>query len=131
MNRKLAVFLSAAVLAGGAGIAVAAGGDSAAPGSSPSMSRPGGPGGFDASALAEELGVSESRLQEAMAAARPSAGTRPGGTDMAETLADELGIPADTVRDALEATMPSGDPGGGPPPGDGSGAPPTGDASQS
>jgi hypothetical protein len=131
MNRKIAVFASAAVLAGGAGIAVAANGDSAATtGSEPSMSRPGGPGGrFDLSALAEKLGVSESRLDEAMAAARPTDGQRPDASTMAEALAEELGLSADKVQAALEATMPSGGPGGTPPP-DGA-TPPSGDASQS
>jgi hypothetical protein len=107
--RKIAVFVGAAALTGGAGIGVAAGGDSAATGSSPAMTRPGGPGGgFDLSALAEELGVAETRLQEAMQAARPSAGQRPDASSMAETPADELGLSADEVQAALEETMASG-----------------------
>ena len=76
-SRTLAIVLGAAALAGAAGIGVAVTGDSAASNASPSMGRPGGPGGgggFDLAALADELGVSESRLQEALEAARPSTG---------------------------------------------------------
>ena len=109
--RKIAVFVGAAALAGGAAVGVAAGGDSATTtGSSPAMTRPGGPGGgFDLSALAEKLGVSKSRLQEALQAARPSAGRRPDPSSMAATLADELGLSTDEVQAALEETMPSGE----------------------
>jgi hypothetical protein len=114
-SRTLAVVLGAVALAGAAGIGVAAGGDSSATGTTPSMSRP-GPGGFDLTALADELGVSESRLQEALEAARPSgdgAGDpRSARSGMAETLAEQLGLPVDEVEAALEATMPSGGPGG-------------------
>ena len=122
-SRTLAIVLGAAALAGAAGIGVAATGDSAASNASPSMSRPGGPGGgggFDLAALADELGVSESRLQEALEAARPSGGGPGAGrSDLAETLAEELGLSVDEVEAALEATMPSGGPGGGPPGSDG------------
>ncbi|HWM12027.1 MAG TPA: hypothetical protein VNO82_21885 [Solirubrobacteraceae bacterium] len=117
MNRKLAVILSSVVLAGGAGIAVASGGDAATPSPSTEMERRGGP--FDLSALAEELGVTEARLQQAMQSARPADGRRPDGSDMAAALAEELGLSADKVREALETAMPSGGPGGGPPPGGG------------
>jgi len=124
--RKIAVVVGAAVLAGGAGIGVAAGGDSATTsGITPSMSQPGAPGGggFDLASLAEELGVSESRLQEAMQATRPTDGQRPDASTMAESLADELGLSADDVQAALEKTMPQGGGPGGPPPADdGSGA---------
>ena len=120
--RTLAVIVGAVVLAGAAGIGVTAGSDSST--ATPStMGRPGpgGPGGgFDLTALADELGVSESRLQDALEAARPSGGgggPGAGAADLAETLADELGLPVDDVEAALEAVMPSGGPGGGPPPG--------------
>ncbi len=87
-SRTLAVVLGAVVLAGAAGIGVAATGGSSANGATPStMGRPGGPGGqggFDLSALAEELGVSESRLQDALEAARPSAGGPGAGADRSE-----------------------------------------------
>ena len=120
-SRKVAVFLGAAALAGAAGIGVAAGGDSAATGNQPEMSRPGpggaggGPGGFDLAALAEKLGVTESRLREAMASARPAAG-RPDASTMAEALAAELGLSTDEVEAALEKTMPPGGGQGGYPP---------------
>jgi hypothetical protein len=117
MNRKIAVIVSAAALAGGAGIAVAAGGDSATTGGgdTPTMSRPGG--GFDHSALAEKLGVTETELQQAMESAR-STGGPPDPSRMAQALADELGLSLDEVQAALEETMPQrGGPGGPPPDG--------------
>jgi hypothetical protein len=119
-SRTLAVVVGAVILAGAAGIGVAATGGSSSASATPSMSRPGGPG-FDLSALAKELGVSESRLQDALEAARPSAGGQPGAdrSGMAETLAEELGLSVDKVQAALDATMPSGGPGGG-------GGPPSG-----
>ena len=127
--RTLAVIVGAVVLAGAAGIGVTAGGDSSSAATPSTMGRP-GQGGFDLSALADELGVSEARLQDALQAARPSGGAGPGAarTDLAETLADELGLPVDDVEAALEATMPSGGPGGGPPPGMDGAAPPSDDA---
>jgi hypothetical protein len=170
MNRKfrrVAVFVGAAALAGGAGIGVAAQGGSddpasrvtmtqagpggaappgtnpggtspggtAPPGTNPGGTSPGGtappgagrggtvPGGppaLDAAALAEELGVSESRLRAALEAIRPSdAGSTPGAppdpSEMAAALADELGLSTARVEAALEATMPSGGPPGTPP----------------
>jgi hypothetical protein len=122
--RKVVVFVGTAALAAGAGIGVAAQGDSTtANQSGPGMTRPGDPGGggFDLSALADELGVSETRLQEAMQAARPSAGGGAGPTGMAEALADELNLSVTKVQDALEATRPqgSGPPNGTAPPQDG------------
>jgi hypothetical protein len=116
-SRTLAVVVGAVVLAAAAGVGVAATGDSSAGGSTPSMNRPGpgGPGGFDLTGLADELGVSESRLQAALDAARPSrdAGGDPGSarSEMAEALAEELGLSVDKVEAALEATMPSSGPG--------------------
>lgn len=137
-SRTLAVVLGAVILAGAAGIGVAASGDSSTAGATPTMNRQGGPGGrFDVSALAAELGVSESRLQAALEAARPAGGGGPPSADgatMAETLAEELGLSVDKVQEALDATMPSGGPGGigggpgdgGPPPGDSSSPAPDG-----
>ena len=86
-SRTLAAVVGAVILAGAAGIGVAASGSSSAGGATSSMSRPGqgqgGPRGFDLSALADELGVSESRLQEALEATMPSAGAggMPPGAD--------------------------------------------------
>ena len=138
--RRIAAFTGAVALAGGAGIAAASYDGSDAAGSGPALTRPaqgGGRGGPDISALAGELGVSESRLRAALEAARPRSGGGPGsagsgppdGTDMAEALASELGLSVDKVQAALEAAMPFGDggpqggaapPAGGAPPGDGS-----------
>jgi hypothetical protein len=130
-SRTLAIVLGAVVLAGAAGIGVAASGDSSTAGATPTMNRQGGPGGgFDLSALATELGVSESRLQAALEAARPAGGGGPPSADgatMAETLADELGLSVDKVEEALEATMPSGDGGRGGSGGPGGGGPGGGD----
>lgn len=54
-SRTLAILLGAVVVAGAAGIGVAASGESAGGTTTPSMSRPtGGPGGFDLSALADD-----------------------------------------------------------------------------
>ena len=92
--RRIAVFVGAAALAGGAGIGVAAQGDTGQSGSTPGMTRPaqggpggGGPGGAGAgaaqglSALAEALGVSETRLRAAIEKTRPSGdpGSAAGG----------------------------------------------------
>jgi hypothetical protein len=118
--RRVAVFVGAAALAGGAGIGVAAQGDSSPAGSPPALTQPapGGQGGQRLSALAQALGVSESRLHAALEKARPSGapgsapGGPPSGSDMAETLASELGISVDKVRSAMEAVGPAG---GGPP----------------
>jgi hypothetical protein len=125
--RRLAVFAGTAVLAAGAGIGVAAtNNDSSSGGSSsrsaPGVSRPqqGAPGGMDVSALADALGVSETRLQQAMRAARPTDPSAGGGPDeMIQALADELGLSADKVRQAFEDTLGNA----GPPSGDGQTAP--------
>jgi hypothetical protein len=126
--RTIAAVLGAVVLAGAAGIGVAAGGDSAGgSGTASSMTRPGPGGGFDLSALAEDLGVSESKLQDAFEAVRTSAGSQDGGppdrAQLAQALADELGLPVDEVEAALEATMPFGGRGGPPADSSGSGVP--------
>jgi hypothetical protein len=125
-TRTIAAVLGAVVLAGAAGIGVAADGDSAGgSGTASSMTRPEPGGRFDPSALAEDLGVSESRLRDALEAVRTSVGGQDGGppdrAQLAQALADELGLPVDEVAEALEATMPFGGRGG-PPPADSSGS---------
>ena len=83
----------------------------------------------DLSALAKELGVSESTLQKAMEATRPSAGSQPS-SDPSAALAKELGLDADKVREAMQDLMPQG----GPPSGGGAAPPsstPSADAEQS
>ena len=85
-SRTLAILLGAGVLAGAAGIGVAASGDSAGGTTTPSMSRPaGGPGGFDLSALAEEA------LEAAMPSGGPGGGPppksgTPGGSSTDDTV---------------------------------------------
>jgi hypothetical protein len=113
--RKLAVFLGAAAMLGGAGCGSAASGDTQSSSAAPSQSqsrRPGGPGAPDLSALASRLGVSEARLQQAMQAARPGAGSSaPSSPDaMASALARQLGLTTAKVQAALKALMPQGGP---------------------
>jgi hypothetical protein len=121
--RRVAVFVGTAAIAAGAGIGVAAKGDATSSSTPNTIQQqvPGGaPGGSDTSALADALGVSETRLVEAMRKARPSdpgAGGR-GPDEMLQTLADELGLSVDKVREAFESTMPQ------------HGTPPSGGSSQ-
>jgi hypothetical protein len=108
--RRVAVFVGTAAIAAGAGIGVASKGD-ATPSTTPNTIRqqgPGGaPGGADLSSLADALGVSEARLQEAMRKARPTDPGAGGSPDeMLQTLADELGLSVDKVRAAFESAMP-------------------------
>jgi hypothetical protein len=107
-TRKVAVFVGTAALAASAGIGVAAQGSSSAATesrSAPGMMR----GGDGMSTLADDLGVTETRLREAMDSLRTAG--RPD--DLTAALADELGVSEDKVRDALENAPPQG---GGPPP---------------
>jgi hypothetical protein len=106
-SRKVAVFVGTAALAAGAGIGVAASGnsDAATTRSTPGTMR----GGGDLSTLADDLGVSQTRLREAMESLRSSG--RP--QDLAAALADELGVSEAKVRDALESALPQGGPPGG------------------
>jgi hypothetical protein len=112
--RRVAVFVGTAALATGAGVGVAAQGDSTDRSSTPGIAQPqgprgggGAPGAFDVSALAGSLGVSETRLQEAMRNTRPTDPSTAGGPEaMFEALAAELGLSADKVREAFESTMP-------------------------
>lgn len=128
--RRVAVFVGAAALATGVGVGVAAhGGDTSS--SQAAVTRdsgaPMGARGDMLSALADELGVSESKLRAAMESVRSSATPQPGNEDgMAAALAKELGLSTDKVEAALEAVRPQGA-AGGMPPGAG-GAPPAGAA---
>ena len=125
--KTIAIALCAAVLAGAGGLAISKAGDSPVATSAAStqtgMSGPGGGGQAggrpDLSALAEDLGVSEAKLQKAMTGARPSGGGASDPSDMAATLAESLGLSTATVQKALEANAPSGGTGGG-------GTPPSG-----
>jgi hypothetical protein len=109
--RRVAVFVGTAALAAGTGIGVAASNDDSA--STPNRSAPGiggpqGPGGgrpggrIDVSALAKALGVSETRLEEAMQSTRPTTPGPGSQDDRVQALADELGLSADQVRQAFE-----------------------------
>jgi hypothetical protein len=127
--RKLVVIVGASAALGVAGCGAAStasqqspAGNSSAP--SGAQAQP-GPGGFDLSALATKLGVSERKLRAAMEKTRPSGtpGQAPGasGTDPATALANELGLSAAKVRTAMQSLRPAG--ANGAPPG--SGAPPS------
>ncbi|MEH3053248.1 MAG: hypothetical protein PGN13_04460 [Patulibacter minatonensis] len=105
-------------------------GSTAAQGGAPQDRAPGqgGPGAmFDTAALAEKLGVSESKLETALQESRPSrgAGQSPDGTpptsppqgssgsgmdDMFATLAAKLGVSESKVRAAFRSAMPQGGP---------------------
>ena len=128
--RRVAVFVGAAALATGAGVGVAAQGDST-PSDRTSQTQQMGPGGgppaggLDVSALADELGVPETELQQAMQNARPTDPSTAGGPDaMFEALASDLGVSVEKVRAAFEKILPQG----GPPSGGGQTAPPSGGA---
>jgi hypothetical protein len=148
--RKVAVFVGAAALATGVGVGVASQGDETSS-SQAAMSQqargPGGPqgapGGRNLSALADELGVSEDKLEAAMESVRSSMdrGSAPqqnGEDPIAAALAKELGLSTDKVSAALESVRPRGGPGRTPPadgtapdgaaPPDGSTAPDAGDS---
>ena len=114
--RRVAVFVGAAALATGAGVGVAAQGDST-PSDRTSQTQPMGPGGapagggLDVSALADELGVTETELQQAMQKARPTDPSTAGGPDaMFEALASDLGVSVEKVRAAFEKLVPQGGP---------------------
>ncbi len=84
----------------------------------------------DLSALAKELGVSETKLQKAMEATRPTDGSQPS-SDPSAALAKELGLDADKVREAMQDFMPQGGPpsGVGQPPSGGGQQPPSSSSS--
>jgi hypothetical protein len=123
--RRVAVFVGTAALATGAGIGVAAQGDPTT--TAPSVNGQQDPGArgpdrsLDVSALAQALGVSKTRLTEAMQNTR-EAQPGPGGLDeRIQALADELGLPVDTVRAAFDSAFGQR---GGPPPAAGQDTPP-------
>jgi hypothetical protein len=108
--RRVAVFVGTTAIAAAAGIGVATNGDATStptPNTIQQQGPGGAPGGSDLSALADALGVSETRLEEAMRKARPSDPSAGGGPDaMFQTLADELGVSVDKVREAFQSAMP-------------------------
>ncbi len=107
---KVAVFGSVAALgiAGCGGEAATSGGQAASSGAAASQTR-GGPPSADLSAVAERLGVSESKLEKAMEATRPAAGSQPSA-DPTEALAKELGLDTDKVREAMQSGDAAGRP---------------------
>jgi hypothetical protein len=138
--RRVAVFVGAAALATGVGVAVASQGDETSSSQAAVGQRAGGPGqggaprGMDLSALAEELGVSEARLEAAMESARssfdPGSAPQSGDEDpMAAALAKELGLSTEKVSAALESLRPRGTPPDGAAPPDGSTTPDAGASS--
>jgi hypothetical protein len=119
--RRVAVFVGTAALAAGTGIGVAAssgdGSTTDRPSSAPGMSQPqdrGGPAaGGGLSDVAEQLGVSETRLAQAMRNARPTDPSAGGDPDaMIEAVAEELGLEVDQVREAFESSLGTGPPQG-------------------
>lgn len=122
--RKIAALGAVGVLAAGAGALATKGGQGDAAGSSsaavgPGVAQRGGaPPGMDLSALANKLGVSESRLKRAMAAIRPRGrAVRPsqppqggGGPpkQMAAALAKRLGLSTAKVEAALRSVHEEG-----------------------
>ena len=134
--RRVAVFVGTAALAAGTGIGVAASsGDgtttdrsSSAPGMSQPQDRGGPTAGGGLSDVAEQLGVSETRLAQAMRNARPTDPSAGGDPDaMIEAVAEELGLEVDQVREAFESALGTGPPQGQAPDSSGGGtpAPPT------
>lgn len=135
--RKVAVFVGAAAVAGAVGVGVATQGGEASGGSRDGIARQvadgqgmPGPGAMDRSALANALGVTESRLEAALQSARPSPGSGAGGAPsdpgedpLVAALAQELGISEAKVAAALEQLRPPGR--GMMPPGNGGGTPPS------
>lgn len=82
---------------------------------------PGGPGPANLSALATKLGVSQAKLQAAMAKVRPGPNLTRSQADAA--LAKELGLTAAQIRAAMQATRPAAPAGGQPPSGSAGQAP--------
>jgi hypothetical protein len=112
--RRVAVFVGAAAIAGGAGVGVAAQNGSSSASTAAAIGRPGGPGGpggpgrIDAGALARRLGVSTARLQAAMEKSWPGAPPAGGSRgSMAADLAKALGLSTAKVQAALDATRPA------------------------
>jgi hypothetical protein len=108
--KRIVVFVGAASLAGGAASGRATSQDQSR------VVRPASvrtvPGGIDASAAAEQLGVRERRLRAAMEALRsrggPSSRSGSDSTATASRLADALGVPSEKVEAALKAARRSG-----------------------
>jgi biotin operon repressor len=118
MRRSIAVLGAAGLLAVAAGCGGSATTSSTSAGgtSNTAATQPGRP---DSTSLAEKLGVSTARLQQAMQAIRPTGETPPSPGTMAAALAKELRISTSKVQAAMESVRLSGTP-----PPDGAGAPP-------
>ncbi|MDA0164497.1 hypothetical protein OM076_29775 [Solirubrobacter ginsenosidimutans] len=116
--RRVAVFASAAALAGGAvagcgSDAATTNGSSTTQQQGQGQGQPPQGGGMDVSALADALGVTTTKLQAAMQKVMPQPGEqRQSGSrgDMAATLAKELGLPESKVSAALQKLRPQGGP---------------------
>lgn len=109
--KRIAGIASAATLAGGA---IAGCGSDAATTSSTRATQQQSPAAgqlprMDLSALAKALGVSEDKLQSAMEANRPEAGSGDPG-DMPANLAEALGLSTEKVQAALQDLVPQGVP---------------------
>jgi biotin operon repressor len=109
MRRSIAVLGAAGLLSVAAGCGGAATTASTGAGGTTdtAATQPGPP---DMSTLAQKLGVSTAKLQQAMQAIRPSGTTPPSPDTMAAALAKQLGISTSKVQAALESVRPSGTP---------------------
>lgn len=108
MRRSMAVLGAAGLLAVAAGCGGAATTSSSTGAGGTSNAAATQPGPPDVNTLAQKLGVSTTKLQQAMQAIRPQAGAAPD--EMAAALAKQLGISTTKVQAALESVRPSGTP---------------------
>ena len=137
IRTSVAALGSAAILAlAGCGGASTTSTTNGAAQGAPPQGRPGGPlGQANLGALAADLGVSTTRLQQALAAARPAgrpprgaapggrpqgSGPPPGGAgrprgQLAANLAKQLKLPTAKVQQALAKVLPGRPPGAAPP----------------
>jgi hypothetical protein len=122
-TRKIAVFLSAASLAGASGLGIAQGASSSSSSSGTTTTAkqrgPGGPGGpgrhhprltsAQIAQIAQNLGVSTDALKSALDANRPAKGDGPKGgpAQLAKDLASKLGVEQSAVQEILDANRPA------------------------
>lgn len=109
MRRSIAVLGAAGLLAVAAGCGGAATTSATTAGgtANTAATQPGPP---DMTTLAQKLGVSTTKLQQAMQAIRPTGTTPPSPDTMAAALAKQLGISTSKAQAALESVRPSGTP---------------------
>ena len=119
-TRKIAVFLTAASLAGATGIGVAQGAADSSSSSSSTAAKQRGPGGpghrgprpltsAQLAKIAASLGVTGDELTSALDANRPSkpSGAKRGPAQLASELASKLGVETSAVQEILDANKPA------------------------